>query len=133
MHLYNNCTAGYGYIREEIIRYFDSTDGTATDPDGVAYDPDLEPGEWMHSEAVTEYSDYLIKLEAQDAFSLENPGHRYIDDFIALIKQIEQANGAPSSGYKIEYISVIMLPAGYYLIKLKAHTGETYHLSFVKL
>lgn len=104
MHLlrdpYTNADAvGYGYNIFEIARYFDWTDGemnydfnalSALDINDIFYGDDAQLSTWIRDEPgasrVDDYKKYRIKC-----FNQACETRRYIDDFIDLVNQIDDA------------------------------------------
>jgi len=82
---------GYGWDLEEIIRFFDKTDGvidSITVSDALDDNDDslavwIDDGEWEN------FKKYRTKWLAQNDL---DSTHRYIDDFITMIKKIETEN-----------------------------------------
>ena len=110
---YGNLNGGYGYDIESMIRYYDMTDGTGdvldppmdmptllttleTDIYGVPAGCD-DCDEWMTLEAVKDFTDKYRLWHDQVNFdpgilTYEEMPDLYINDFILLIKKIEDDN-----------------------------------------
>lgn len=96
MHLLEG--PGYGYNPLEMIAYFDNTDDTIDFPVvdfttlGDVLDESNNPDslvQWIHPSEVEDFISLFQKWENQ----LNLPStHRYIDDFIQLVKKIETEN-----------------------------------------
>jgi len=102
MHLLQG--SGYGYVLEEIIRFYDRTDGVDNAPEYATIFDSLDIGA-----SETFYLDWIAEKEVQDFKSFGNSyleqqlldsTHRYIDDFIEMIKKIETEN----SGHSVEVV-----------------------------
>jgi len=84
---------GYGYNIEKIAKFYDVTDSVTDNPTlaDVIDDADEEDSlkTWIDPGYVEDYVKFYEKWVEQNLLS---PGHRYIDDFIALIQKIETDN-----------------------------------------
>jgi len=92
---------GYGYDLEEIIRFFDITDGTL---DSVTLSDALDDlaitdslSHWMAITEINQYTKYRTKYLSQ--FDIDST-RRYIDDFLYMISKVETEN----PGHRVKVI-----------------------------
>ena len=92
---------GYGYDLEEIIRFFDITDGTL---DSVTLSDALDDlaitdslSQWMAITEINQYTKYRTKYLSQ--FDIDST-RRYIDDFLYMIAKVETEN----PGHRVKVI-----------------------------
>jgi len=79
---------GYGYDIDEIIRYFDYTDGVMNVSGNPLTDP-VESLDWINLDHRESYNKYRLFYLEQSTLAEDD---HYIDQFIRLIKQIEDAH-----------------------------------------
>jgi len=102
MHLLDG--PGYGYNLEEIIRFYDRTDYIINAPTFTDILDSVELDEnnssfylWINEDEVGDFLGFAEKWIDQQ---LLDPTHLYIDDFVYMVKQIEDAN----PGHKVDVI-----------------------------
>lgn len=85
---------GYGWDISIISRYYDMTDSIRDLPpySDILDDEDIQDSliQWMSSSYIDEYGKFWDKWKQQ---SQVDSTHRYIDDFITMVKKIETENG----------------------------------------
>ena len=97
MHLLNG--PGYGYNLEEIIRFYDVTDGVI---DTITLEDALDDNEdslmlWIDSDEVGQFTKYRTKYLSQ--FDIDST-RKYIDDFLYMIAKVETEN----PGHRVKVI-----------------------------
>lgn len=97
MHLLSG--PGYGYDLEEIIRFYDYSDGVI---DSVTLTDALDDNEdslltWIDVNEINQFTKYRTKWE--DQFDIDST-RRYIDDFLYMIEKIETEN----PGHRVKVI-----------------------------
>jgi len=91
---------GYGYDLEEIIRFYDITDGVI---DSVTLSDALQDttlallNEWIDDDESKQFEKYRTKWQSQ--FDIDST-RRYIDDFLLMIKKVETEN----TGHRVKVI-----------------------------
>jgi len=92
---------GYGYDIEKIARFYDVTDSIVDNPTlaDIIDDADKEDSliSWIDPGYVADYKNFYESWVEQN---LLDSAHRYIDDFINLVKKIETEN----SGHNVKVI-----------------------------
>ncbi|MFZ1824281.1 MAG: T9SS type A sorting domain-containing protein [Chitinophagales bacterium] len=99
MHLLHNTdgtdAVGYGYDIYEIARYYDWTDEdmyfdyeelTLSNINRILYDEDIALKTWIFEDHVQDFKSFRDKWFAQQCVTT-----RYLDDFISLVNQIDEA------------------------------------------
>lgn len=90
---------GYGYDLDEIIRFYDNSDGVI---DSISLEDALDDNEdslglWINSEEVSQFTKYRTKYLSQ--FDIDST-RRYIDDFLYMVKKVEIEN----PGHRVKVI-----------------------------
>lgn len=102
MHLLDG--PGYGYDLVEIIRFYDRTDYVINAPSFTDILDSVELDEnnssfysWINEDEVGDFLGFAEKWIDQQLLA---PTHLFIDDFVYMVKQIEDAN----PGHKVDVI-----------------------------